>query len=424
MATSVTQSLFGITPQSIQNERDAALQQQALQFAKLDPFQSARMGLFQGAAQLGSGIVGALGDPEIEQARQRQGMLGGLDVSDPAALRQAANSTTDPQAKLFLSDRAATLEKTQADVDRLNRLGTGGAGGGGTGPERMAQHVAKVQTALASGEPVSEQDKNLAVAYTGILSKNQFFKQEDGSIVGVDKNDFGKIGDLIQAGAVEIPVGIPSPTAPSAQVTPSFAPPSRPAPASQPARSGARVVETPASLEAKKKAQQGIQSQIDTIDADLANIFEARKIVSPTSAGFGAILGIVPTTDARRLQTLITGIDAAKVFSELTKLREASATGASGLGQVTEREISLLQNRLRALDPYGDPAKLKDDLDYIANEWKKIQDRLKESQGSSETPSGNADQANEALINKWMSANPGKSREQIINGLKKKGLIK
>jgi hypothetical protein len=384
------------------------------------------MGLFQGASQLGTGIAGLMGyeDPEIAQARQRQGMLGGLDVSDPAALRQAANSTTDPQAKLFLSDRAATLEKNQADVERLNRLGTGGAGGGGTGPERMAQHVAKVQTALASGEPVSEQDKNLAVAYTGILSKNQFFKQEDGSIVGVDKNDFGKIGDLIQAGAVEITVGIPSPTAPSAQVTPSSAPPSRPAPAAQPARSGARVVETPASLEAKKKAQQGIQNQIDTINADLSNIEEARKIVSPTSAGFGAILGIVPTTDARRLQTLITGIDAAKVFSELTKLREASATGASGLGQVTEREISLLQNRLRALDPYGDPAKLKDDLDYIANEWKKIQDRLKESQGSSETSSGNADQANEALINKWMSANPGKSREQIINGLKKKGLIK
>jgi hypothetical protein len=124
------------------------------------------------------------------------------------------------------------------------------------------------------------------------------------------------------------------------------------------------------------------------------------------------------------LQTLITGIDAAKVFSELNKLREASATGASGLGQVTEREISLLQNRLRTLDPYGDPTKLKGDLDYIADNWKKIQDRLKESQGSSETSSGNADQANEALINKWMSANPGKSREQIINGLKKKGLIK
>jgi hypothetical protein len=121
MATSVTQSLFGITPQSIQNERDAALQQQALQFAKLDPFQSARMGLFQGAAQLGSGIVGAMGDPEIEQARQRQGMLGGLDVSDPAALRQAAQNA-DPQTASLLVSRAMELEQGSADIGAAQAL--------------------------------------------------------------------------------------------------------------------------------------------------------------------------------------------------------------------------------------------------------------------------------------------------------------
>jgi hypothetical protein len=121
MATSVTQSLFGITPQSIQSERDAALQQQALQFAKLDPFQSARMGLFQGAAQLGSGIAGALGDPAIEQARQRQGMLGGLDVSDPAALRQAAQNA-DPQTASLLVSRAMELEQGSADIGAAQAL--------------------------------------------------------------------------------------------------------------------------------------------------------------------------------------------------------------------------------------------------------------------------------------------------------------
>jgi hypothetical protein len=123
MATSVTQSLFGITPQSIQNERDAALQQQALQFAKLDPFQAARMGLFQGASQLGTGIAGALGyeDPEIAQARQRQGMLGGLDVSDPAALRQAA-ANADPQTASLLVTRAMELEKGSADIEAAQAL--------------------------------------------------------------------------------------------------------------------------------------------------------------------------------------------------------------------------------------------------------------------------------------------------------------
>jgi hypothetical protein len=123
MATSVTQSLFGITPQSIQNERDAALQQQALQFAKLDPFQAARMGLFQGASQLGTGIAGALGyeDPEIAQARQRQGMLGGLNVADPAALRQAAQNA-DPQTASLLVTRAMELEKGSAEIEAQQAL--------------------------------------------------------------------------------------------------------------------------------------------------------------------------------------------------------------------------------------------------------------------------------------------------------------
>jgi hypothetical protein len=324
-----------------------------------------------------------------------------------------------------VEDKLLDRRKTVADIGRLNRLGTGGAGGGGTGPERMAQHVSKVQTALAAGEPVSEQDKNLAVAYTGILSKNQFFKQEDGSIVGVDKNDFSRIGDLIRDGAVEIPVGIPSPTAPSTQAAAST-PVSRPAPSTQPARSGARVIETPASEEARKKAQQGIQNQIDTISADLDNINEASNLVSSRSAGWAGALGVIPQTDARRVQKLIEGIDAAKVFNELTKLREASASGASGLGQVTEREISLLQNRLRVLDPYGDPTKLKDDLQYVAKAWKDIQDKLKASQTpearSKDKPTSN--NQDEALIQRWMSANPRATREQVINGLKKRGLIK
>ena len=133
MATSVTQSLFGITPQSIQNERDTALQQQALQFAKLDPFQAARMGLFQGASQLGTGIAGLMGyeDPEIAQARQRQGMLGGLDLNSPESLLTAAKSiqAQDPMAAQALVAQAnelatkqATLRKSKYELEQEQKM--------------------------------------------------------------------------------------------------------------------------------------------------------------------------------------------------------------------------------------------------------------------------------------------------------------
>ena len=117
MATSVTQSLFGMTPQSIQAQRDADLQRQALQFAQLTPMQQAQMGLFTAGSQLGTGIAQALGaeDPEMAQARARQGLLGGLDMSNPQALREAARMA-DPATAQMLINQALDIEKQLADV--------------------------------------------------------------------------------------------------------------------------------------------------------------------------------------------------------------------------------------------------------------------------------------------------------------------
>jgi hypothetical protein len=62
-----------------------------------------------------------MGDPEIEQARQRQGMLGGLDVSDPTALRQAAQNA-DPQTASLLVSRAMELEQGSANIEAAQAL--------------------------------------------------------------------------------------------------------------------------------------------------------------------------------------------------------------------------------------------------------------------------------------------------------------
>ena len=425
MATSVTQSLFGMTPQGIEARRAAELEAQALQFAQLSPMQQAQAGLFRAGSQLGSGLAGLMGyeDPEIAQARQVQGLLGGVDMGDPAALREAARNTTDPRVKTALVDRALELEKAQADIGRLNALAQGGGrtGGVGTGPERMAKYIADVDARIAAGQPVTDVERRTADNFRTVLSSVKTYQMPDGSILTVAIKDFSAQQQAEAQGGIEVPSG-GAPSAPQAGQT-------QPRP-SAPTQSGTQVIETPASISAKKKEQQGIQSQIDTISADLENINEALQLVSPRSAGIAGVLGIVPQTDARRVQKLIEGIDAAKVFNELTKLREASASGASGLGQVTEREISLLQNRLRVLDPYGDPEKLKADLQYVANAWKSIQDRLKESQTPTAQPSATpktqppSNNQDEALIQRWMAANPGKSREQIVQGLKRRGLIK
>jgi hypothetical protein len=122
MATNVTQSLFGMTPQAIQSQRAADLQAQALRFAQLTPMQQAQMGLFQAGSQLGTGLAGLMGyeDEEVKQAKARQGLLGGVDMNNPEALLQVANriQASDPQAAMMLRDQANDLALKQAKTKK------------------------------------------------------------------------------------------------------------------------------------------------------------------------------------------------------------------------------------------------------------------------------------------------------------------
>lgn len=119
----VTQSLFGFTPQDIQAQRDAELDRRTAAFAQLTPMQQAQASFYRAGSMFGDAAAGALGyeDPEMAQARARQGLLGGLDIGDPNALRTAA-ANADPQTANLLIGRALELEKGIADVDAAKAL--------------------------------------------------------------------------------------------------------------------------------------------------------------------------------------------------------------------------------------------------------------------------------------------------------------
>lgn len=88
----VVNSLFGITPESLQAQRDQALQQEAMQYAKMDPFQRATAGIYAGANRLGGAIGGMLGaqDPAMAQAAQRQSLLQQARPQDAAGWKTLA----------------------------------------------------------------------------------------------------------------------------------------------------------------------------------------------------------------------------------------------------------------------------------------------------------------------------------------------
>jgi hypothetical protein len=112
-------SLFGATPESIQQARDAALNQEANAYAQLDPFQRASAGLYRGGSQLGGAIGRMLGgqDPEMLQMQKRQELIKGVNPNDLASIAagiQKAMAANDYPAAQELAAGYKALEESQA----------------------------------------------------------------------------------------------------------------------------------------------------------------------------------------------------------------------------------------------------------------------------------------------------------------------
>ena len=87
----IVQSLFGVTPESYQMAQQQRADQQAMQYARLDPFQQAQYSIGRGANMLGGALGGALGaqDPELVKISARQQIARQLNPNDPASIQQA-----------------------------------------------------------------------------------------------------------------------------------------------------------------------------------------------------------------------------------------------------------------------------------------------------------------------------------------------
>jgi hypothetical protein len=331
---------------------------------------------------------------------------------------------------MALEDRVLKTQKEQADILRLKAIANrpGGGSGGGTGPERMATFVANVQARIASGEPVSEEERLRAQGFADVLSKNQFFQQDDGSIVSVPKNDYGRVRQLLSDGAVEIPSplgGQPQP-APAQGTQPPAAQGQRPAPQQTPPRSAApparaNVISTPDSAAAAEKKSAAAQQNAALFDNDILQIDKALDIVEKSgssAAGWGSLLSWMPESRALDLNATLDSINAQKLINQIQALKETSATGSTGFGSLTEREGQLLIDRLGAIRQGQKPEVLKEALVDIRRLMGKLAGR-----DPKDRP-GQFSEAQEQIISKTMAANKGKTREQVINGLKKKGYLK
>lgn len=125
--------LFGVTPESLMAQREAALAQQAQQFAQLSPMQAAQAGFYTAGNRLAGVAGGLLGaqDPEMMRIQQRQSMLQNLDLSNPESLKsgiQQAMQNKDYQLVSELTNRyqqtaKAGLEARKTEAEIAAKLG-------------------------------------------------------------------------------------------------------------------------------------------------------------------------------------------------------------------------------------------------------------------------------------------------------------
>ena len=93
---------------------------------------------------------------------------------------------------------------------------------------------------------------------------------------------------------------------------------------------------------------------------------KAAKLTSHKTAGWGSLVDIIPTSDAKSLAGLVDTIKSNIVIDRLSQMKEASKTGASGFGQLNLSELEALRSSIASLDRKQDPKVLKENLKIVA----------------------------------------------------------
>lgn len=129
------------------------------------------------------------------------------------------------------------------------------------------------------------------------------------------------------------------------------------------------------------KQEAGIPRDISDIGAELQNVIakagQARRMSDQWFAtGFGAeTAGQFSGTNARNVQALLDSIGGNIAFDRLSRMRAESPTGGA-LGNVTERELTLLQSTVASLDKAQSDEQFKVAMDDVIRSYGRVLAKL------------------------------------------------
>jgi len=148
--------------------RQRAMQNEALAYAQLTPMQQAQYGFYRGGQQLGDVVGGALGgqDPQLRMIAKRQALTSQLDLSNPESLikgAQLASQSGDTQFAMSLVDRAKALQESIA---------------------KQTQEKASAEKSLAETAKILSESQNKESTIQGLMSRFSLSKGDATTIAG------------------------------------------------------------------------------------------------------------------------------------------------------------------------------------------------------------------------------------------------
>lgn len=143
-------------------------------------------------------------------------------------------------------------------------------------------------------------------------------------------------------------------------------------------------------LAAQEKANMADMELLDKANSTLGKLDQAARETNSMSAGWGgATIGKLPASSHRTLAADLDTIKSNLAMEEMKKLKALSSTGATGFGQLSEKELAVITDSVSKLDASLDPAVLKRNIQEVKNSFQKVINKVKLSQekrGSSDVP--------------------------------------
>jgi len=360
MAQDIVGGLFGITPEMYQQQRAEQGLQEGINLSKLSPGEFGNAMLYAGGTQLGRGIGGALGavDPQLKLISARNAVIQGIDLNDPEALKIASGKLAqigDMQGAYGLTELAqkraesvATIGLREAQAKKANeyQMAT-------TSSERNRKLIAEADVAIKEGRPLSAtQESALRFQVAQELKPKVFRDATTGELTTIEPLNISFAAPEV---AKYLKIGQTTGTTTGTG-------------------GGVTTIQTPQSQEAQVSQAEAL-NELTSRTKDIRNVIgETKKLISGYTTGYGSFLSVLPLTDAKTLQNNLESIKANLSLSQLTALKEASKTGASGLGQVTRNEFDALQSTIAKLDPQS--KSFADDLDKIDKTYARLLKQL------------------------------------------------